>query len=131
MADLKYPVEFKYQDSDEWVLVDGDLATIGISDFAQDQLNDIVYVEMPSVGDTLSAGEPFGVVESVKAAADLMMPVSGEVTAVNESLEEEPEVINSDPYGKGWIIKVKMTDKTGLDNLMDAETYKNSRKSES
>ena len=130
MADLKFPGELKYQKSDEWVLVEGDTATIGISDYAQDQLNDIVYVELPGVGDAFNAGDQFGVVESVKAAGDLLMPVSGEVTAVNESLEEEPEVINTDPYGQGWIIKVRITDASTLDHLMSAEDYKQYRESE-
>jgi glycine cleavage system H protein len=130
MADLKFPSDLKYQDSDEWIRVEGDTATIGISDFAQDQLNDIVFVEMPSVGDSFKAGEQFGVVESVKAAGDLVMPVSGEITAVNDALEDEPEIINVDPYGKGWIIKIKITDAAGLDGLMDADAYKNSRETE-
>ncbi|MFP4323852.1 MAG: glycine cleavage system protein GcvH [Anaerolineales bacterium] len=123
MAELKYPDDVKYTQADEWVRVDGDNATVGISDYAQDQLNDIVYVELPSVGDAFGAGDVFGVVESVKAAADLKMPVAGEVTEVNESLEDEPEAINTDPYGKGWIIKIKITDKSALDGLMDKAAY--------
>lgn len=124
MADLKFPDDLKYTKSDEWVRVEGDSATIGISDYAQDALNDIVYVELPSVGDSFKAGDVFGTVESVKAAADLKMPIGGEVTAVNEGLEESPEDINSDAFGAGWIIKISVTDAGALDGLMDAAAYK-------
>lgn len=123
MADLKYPDDLKYAKSDEWVRIEGEQATIGISDYAQDALNDIVYVELPEVGANLEAGKTFGVVESVKAAADLVMPISGDVLEVNSALEESPEEINADPYGKGWILKVKVTDDSHLANLMDAAAY--------
>ncbi len=123
MADLTYPEDLKYTKSDEWLRVDGDSGTVGISDYAQDQLNDIVYVELPSVGDAFDAGEAFGVVESVKAAADLTLPVAGEITEVNDALEDEPETLNSDPYGKGWIVKINITDKSGIDALMDKAAY--------
>ena len=113
----------KYSEADEWVLVDGDVATIGITDYAQDALNDIVYLEIPDAGESVTAGEEFGVVESVKAASDLISPVSGEVTASNADLVAEPEIINSDPYEKGWMIKVKMSNPAELDNLMDAAGY--------
>jgi glycine cleavage system H protein len=124
MADLKYPDDVKYAKSDEWVRVEGDIATVGISDYAQDALNDIVYVELPEKGETVEAGEAFGTVESVKAASDLVSPVGGTVEAVNTALEDDPEVINSDPYGEGWIIKVKLDGDADLSALMDADGYK-------
>lgn len=111
-----------YADSHEWVKVDGDIATVGISDYAQHALGDIVYVDMPEVGDEVTAGEDFGAVESVKAASDLYSPVSGEVVEVNEELEDAPESINADAYG-AWIMKVKISDASELDNLMSAEAY--------
>lgn len=123
MADLKTPANLKYAKSDEWLNLEGDEATIGISDYAQDALNDIVFVELPEVGATLTKGDSFGVVESVKAASDVYIPVSGTVTAVNEALQDEPELINSDPYGKGWLIKVKVTDASGAADLMDSAAY--------
>lgn len=119
----KIPDNLKYSQADEWVLVDGDVAIIGITDYAQDALNDIVYLELPEVGSSVTAEEEFGVVESVKAASDLIAPVSGEVTASNDDLVAEPEIINTDPYDKGWMIKVKMSDKAELDGLMDAAAY--------
>ena len=112
-----------YTKEDEWVKVDGDEATIGVSDHAQDALSDIVYLELPDEGDSFEIGETFGVVESVKAAADLYMPVSGEVTAVNENLTDTPELVNSDPYGAAWLIKIKLSDPAQLDELMDADAY--------
>ncbi|MDE6339498.1 MAG: glycine cleavage system protein GcvH [Muribaculaceae bacterium] len=111
-----------YADSHEWVKVEGDIATIGISDYAQHALGDIVYVDMPEVGDEVTAGEDFGAVESVKAASDLYSPVSGEVVEVNEELEDAPESINADAYG-AWIIKVKLSDASELENLLSAEAY--------
>jgi glycine cleavage system H protein len=113
-----------YTKDDEWLLVEGDEATVGISDYAQNALSDIVYVDLPSVGETLNAGEAFGVVESVKAAADLFAPVSGEVTAVNDDLPDQPETVNSDPYGAAWMIRVRLSDKSELDSLMDAAAYR-------
>ena len=113
----------KYSDSHEWVKVDGDVATIGISDYAQHALGNIVYVDMPEEGDEVSQGDDFGAVESVKAASDLISPVSGEVVEVNEALVDSPELINEDAFGN-WIIKVKMSDPSELDKLMDAEAYK-------
>ncbi|HLU11243.1 MAG TPA: glycine cleavage system protein GcvH [Oceanobacillus sp.] len=118
------PADLKYARSDEWLRLEGDTATIGISDYAQDQLNDIVFVELPEVGKTVAKGESFGVVESVKAASDLYSPISGTVTEVNTALQDQPELINSDPYGRGWIVKLKVTDASGADDLMDAEAYK-------
>lgn len=113
-----------YTKDDEWIRVDGDEATVGVSDYAQDSLSDIVYLELPDVGDTFDEGESFGVIESVKAAADLYMPVSGEIVAVNEDLMDEPEVVNSDPYGQAWMVRVRMSDESELDELMDADAYR-------
>ena len=113
----------KYADSHEWVKVDGDIATIGISDYAQHALGNIVYVDMPESGDEVSQGDDFGAVESVKAASDLISPISGEVIEVNEELVDKPELINEDAFGN-WIIKVKMSDPSELDKLMDADAYK-------
>lgn len=112
----------KYADSHEWVKVDGDVATVGITDYAQHALGNIVYVDMPEEGDEVTQGEDFGAVESVKAASDLISPVSGEVIEVNEELADTPEKINEDAFG-AWIMKVKLSDMSELDNLLDAEAY--------
>ena len=112
-----------YTKEDEWVKVDGDEATIGVSDHAQDALSDIVYLELPDVGDSFEMGDTFGVVESVKAAADLYMPITGEITAVNEDLIDTPELVNSDPYGEAWMVKITISDPSQLDDLMDADAY--------
>jgi glycine cleavage system H protein len=117
------PTDLKYTKEDEWIRVDGDEATVGITDYAQDSLSDIVYLELPDVGDSFAMGDTFGVVESVKAAADLYMPLSGEVTAVNESLIDAPETVNSDPYGEAWLIRFKISEPSQLDDLMDAAAY--------
>jgi glycine cleavage system H protein len=111
-----------YTKDDEWIAIDGDNGTVGITDHAQDALSDIVYLELPNVGDSYSAGETFGVVESVKAAADLFMPVAGEVTAVNEALVDAPEGLNQTPYD-AWLVKIKISDPAELDGLMDAAAY--------
>ena len=113
-----------YSESHEWVKVEGDIAVIGVSDFAQKEMGNITYVDLPDVDDEVEAGEDFGALESVKAASDLISPVSGTVTEVNEALEDEPELINEDAY-ENWIIKVQMSDKSELDALMDATAYKN------
>ena len=113
----------KYADSHEWVKLDGDVATIGISDYAQHALGNIVYVDMPEVGDEVTQGDDFGAVESVKAASDLISPISGEVVEVNEELVDKPELINEDAFSN-WIIKVKVSDPSEMDKLMDAEAYK-------
>lgn len=113
-----------YSESHEWVKVEGDIAVIGVSDFAQKEMGNITYVDLPDVDDEVEAGEDFGALESVKAASDLISPVSGTVTEVNEALEDEPELINQDAY-ENWIIKVQMSDKSELDALMDAAAYKN------
>jgi glycine cleavage system H protein len=123
MADLKYPEDLMYARSDEWVRIEGDTATVGISDYAQDALNDIVFVELPAVGDSVSKGGSFGTVESVKAASDMYLPVAGTITEVNTALEDEPELINSDPYGKGWIVKIKLDGTADTSNLMNAAAY--------
>lgn len=123
MAELKTPANLKYTTNDEWVKLEGDTATIGISDYAQDALNDIVYVEFPDVGATFEKGKTFGVVESVKAASDIFMPIGGTVTEVNSGLEDSPETINTDPYEKGWLIKIKVADAAQADSLMDSAAY--------
>jgi glycine cleavage system H protein len=122
MADWKTPADLKYAKSDEWVRVEGDTATLGISDYAQDALNDIVYVELPAVGTTIAKGESFGSVESVKAASDLYSPIGGTVTEVNNALEDNPELINSDPFGKGWIVKLKLDGAADTGDLMDCKS---------
>lgn len=120
---MSIPQDLKYSKDHEWVKVEGDIATIGITDFAQSELGDIVYVDVDSEGDDLQAEEVFGSIEAVKTVSDLFMPLSGEVIEINPILENEPEKINSDPYGDGWIIKVKVSDTTELDNLLDAKSY--------
>ena len=123
---MKTPADLKYTKNDEWVKVEGDIVTMGVTDYAQDQLSDVVFVEIVVVeGDTLDKDETCAVVESVKAAADVYMPVTGEITGINEALMDSPELINADPYGDAWIIKVKMSDPSELDTLMDADTYQN------
>lgn len=111
-----------YSESHEWVKVDGNVAIIGVSDFAQKEMGDITYVDLPDIGDEFGAGEDFGALESVKASGELITPVSGSVTARNEELEDKPELINEDPY-KAWIIKVEMSDSSELDSLMNADAY--------
>ena len=121
---MKTPENLKYSKSDEWIKVDGDEAIIGITDFAQDQLSDVVYVDlMIEEDDEVSKGDTIATVESVKAAADVNFPASGTVLAVNEDLADNPEVLNSDPYEAGWMVKIKLDDPSELDELMDAETY--------
>ncbi|GAB6158927.1 glycine cleavage system protein GcvH [Desulfotomaculum varum] len=120
---MKVPVELKYSREHEWVRVDGNRVTVGITDFAQESMGDIVFVELPAVGDTVVAEEPFGVVESVKTASDLYAPVSGQVVEVNNQPLDEPAVINQEPYGRGWLIVVEMSDPTQLENLLSAEEY--------
>lgn len=120
---VKIPSDLKYLKSDEWIRIEGDSATLGISDFAQEQLNDIVFVDLPDVGTALPKGGTFGVVESVKAASDLFSPVEGTITEVNDLLRKSPETINSDPYGSGWIVKIKLTGAKDSPDLMDADAY--------
>ena len=120
---MNIPAGLKYTKEHEWVKVDGDVATIGITDFAQGELGDIVYVEIESVGESLATEEVFGTVEAVKTVSDLFMPVSGEILEMNNALEGDPELVNSDPYGKGWMIKVKMSDPSEVDALLSASDY--------
>lgn len=119
---MNIPDNLQYTEDHEWVRIEGDEAFIGITDFAQGELGDIVYVEVETEGDTIDSGEIFGTVEAVKTVSDLFMPVSGEVLEFNEALEAQPELVNSDPYGEGWMIKVKVTEKGN--KLMDAGAYK-------
>lgn len=120
---MAVPENLKYTKTHEWVMVDGDVATLGLTDHAQQELGDVTYLELPDAGDSLSAGEPFGVVESVKAASDIYSPVDGEVVERNESAVDAPEVINQSPYDGAWLIKVKLSNTSQLDNLMDAASY--------
>ena len=120
---MKLDPEARYMESHEWARKDGDLIVCGISDHAQESLSDVVYVELPEVGDIFEQGDIFGVVESVKAASDVYMPMGGEITAVNEALEDEPELVNQDPYGDGWMIQFRPSDPGEFDNMMDAEAY--------
>jgi glycine cleavage system H protein len=120
---MKLDATAKYQATHEWVRREGDLIVCGITDHAQESLSDVVYMELPDVGDTLQQGEAFGVVESVKAASDLYMPMSGEIAAVNDRLEDEPELINSDPFGAGWMIKFAPTDMSEWDGLLSGAAY--------
>jgi glycine cleavage system H protein len=117
------PADRKYSKEHEWVKLDGGLAIVGITDYAQEQLGDIVYVELPQPGDTLTQFESFGIIESVKAASDLYAPIGGEVVAVNEELVDRPELVNEDPYEDGWMLKVQLEDELDIDKLMTAEEY--------
>ena len=121
---MKLDPNARYAENHEWARQEGEEIVCGISDHAQESLSDIVYVELPEVGDAFDKGDSFGVVESVKAASDVYMPVSGEITAVNEELEDAPETVNEDPYGKGWIIRLRPSAPAEFDDLMDAEAYK-------
>ncbi len=120
---MKIDPDAYYLDSHEWARMEGDLVVVGISDYAQDSLSDIVYVELPEIGDDFEKSESFGVVESVKAASDVYMPIGGEILDINEELEDSPELINQDPFGEGWLIKIAPNDPDELDDLMDAEAY--------
>lgn len=121
---MNIPAELKYTKDHEWVRIEGDTAIVGVTDYAQSELGDIVYVEIETEGDALDQEEVFGTVEAVKTVSDLFMPIGGEVIAVNEKLADQPELVNSDPYGEGWMIKVKLSDESQLDGLMDADAYK-------
>ena len=123
LNELNFPAEVGYAESHEWARSEGNRVKIGISDYAQDQLGDIVFVELPEVGDTLGKGEEFGTVESVKAVSELYMPVAGEVVAANASLEDAPEKVNNTPYGDGWMIEIKAENPSELDDLMDNDAY--------
>ena len=121
----EHPERIKYTKDHEWVRVDGDIATIGVTDFAQGELGDIVFVEIESVEEKLDTEEVFGSVEAVKTVSDLFMPIAGEVLEFNEALESDPELVNSDPYGEGWMIKVKISNLSELENLLSDEAYSN------
>lgn len=121
---MNIPSELKYTKDHEWIRIDGDIATVGITDFAQGELGDIVYVEVESLDETLEKDEVFGTVEAVKTVSDLFLPLSGEIIELNEILEDEPEKVNSDPYGDGWMIKIKINDTSEIDDLMSETDYK-------
>ncbi|MGD0073743.1 MAG: glycine cleavage system protein GcvH [Candidatus Binataceae bacterium] len=120
---MEIPEGLKYSKEHEWVATEDSVATIGITDYAQDQLGEVVYIELPAVGDKVSKDDPFGVVESVKAVSDIYAPVSGTVTEINQELVESPEMVNEDPYGDGWLIKIRVADMVELDDLMDNDEY--------
>ena len=121
---MNIPSELKYTKDHEWIRIEGNTAIVGITDFAQGELGDIVYVDVDTLDDTVEEGDVFGSVEAVKTVSDLFMPINGEVLAFNEKLEDEPELINSDPYGEGWIIKISVSDVSELNSLLSAESYK-------
>ena len=120
---MSLPTNLRFSEDHEWVNPNGDIAIVGITDFAQGELGDIVFVELPTEGDVLAKDDIFGTVEAVKTVSDLFMPVSGEIIEVNEALDTTPELVNSDPYGAGWMIKIRMSDPSELDELMDDEAY--------
>ena len=126
MADASYPDDLKYHAEHDWARVDGDTATLGITWYAQDQLGEVVFFDPPEVGKTIAKDEPYAEVESVKAVSDVIAPVSGEIVEVNEALKDAPEQINDDSYGEGWLVKVKLSDPSELDALMDAKSYRES-----
>lgn len=121
---MNFPNDVKYTKEHEWIRQEGDVAYVGITDYAQEQLGDIVFVDIQTVGETLAADEVFGTIEVVKTISDLFLPVAGEVLEQNEALEEQPELVNKDPYGEGWLIKIKPTADADFDSLLDAEAYK-------
>lgn len=121
---MNFPTDLKYSKEHEWIRVEGNSATVGITDFAQKELGDIVYVEIETVGETISKDAVFGTVEAVKTVSDLFMPVSAKITGKNETLNDAPEAVNNDPYGAGWMIKIELTNPAELNELMDAEAYK-------
>lgn len=121
---MNVPAELKYTKEHEWIRVEGDETVVGITDYAQSQLGDIVFVECETVGDNLEAGDTFGTIEAVKTVSELFLPVAGVVIEFNEELQDKPELINKDPYGKGWIVRVKLSDESELDGLLNADAYK-------
>ena len=121
---MNFPADLRYTKEHEWIKLEGDIATVGITDFAQSELGDIVYVEIETVGQTLAQDEIFGSVEAVKTVSDLFLPIAGEVLEVNEALNNTPELVNSDPFGEGWMIKMKVTNLADVEALMDVDTYK-------
>ena len=121
---MNIPSELKYTKDHEWIKIEGDVATVGITDFAQSELGDIVYVEVETVGEELEQQEVFGTVEAVKTVSDLFQPLTGEIIEFNEGLEDDPELVNNDPYEKGWMVKIKISDTSQIDNLLSADDYK-------
>lgn len=121
---MNIPAKLKYTQDHEWIRVEGDIAVVGVTDYAQGELGDVVFVEIETEGEELDKGETFGTVEAVKTVSDLFMPVGGEVSEVNEALEDEPELVNKDPYGDGWMVKIKIGDKSELEDLLSADDYK-------
>ncbi|NJB70950.1 glycine cleavage system H protein [Saonia flava] len=121
---MNIPSELKYTKDHEWISIEGDIATVGITDFAQSELGDIVYVEVETLDETLDKDEVFGTVEAVKTVSDLFLPLSGEIIAFNDALESEPEKVNTDPYGDGWMIKIKISDESEIESLLSEEGYK-------
>jgi len=126
LADASYPSDLSYHEEHDWARIEGDVATFGITWYAQDQLGEVVFFDPPAVGKSVTRGEPYAEVESVKAVSDVIAPLSGEITEVNEGLASGPEAINEDPYRSGWMVKVKLSDPAELDSLMDASTYEES-----
>ncbi|WP_462280419.1 glycine cleavage system protein GcvH [Salinivirga cyanobacteriivorans] len=122
---MNIPENLKYTKDHEWVKIDGDTATVGVTDFAQEQLGDVVFVEVETEGESLQKGDVFGTIEAVKTVSDMYMPISGEVAEVNPKLEDAPETVNEDPYGEGWMIKIKVDNKDELNDLLSADDYKN------
>ena len=126
MAEASYPDDLKYHAEHDWARVDGDTATLGITWYAQDQLGEVVFFDPPAVGTSISKDQPYAEVESVKAVSDVIAPLSGEITEVNEALKDSPEQINEDSYGEGWLVKIKLSEPSEADDLMDAESYQSS-----
>jgi glycine cleavage system H protein len=126
VADASYPDDLKYHPEHDWARIDGESATFGITWYAQDQLGEVVFFDPPAVGSSLSKDSPYAEVESVKAVSDVIAPLSGEVTEVNEGLKDSPEQVNEDPYGEGWLVKVKLSDPSEVESLLDAESYRSS-----
>lgn len=122
---MNIPAELKYTKDHEWIKIENNVATVGITDFAQGELGDIVYVDVDTLDDTVEEGDVFGSVEAVKTVSDLFMPLTGEVIEFNDELENDPELVNTDPYNKGWMIKIEISDASQIDDLLDAEAYKN------
>lgn len=121
---MQIPEELKYTKTHEWIKVDANVATVGITDYAQGELSDIVYIELPQVGDKVEKGKPCGTIEAVKTVADFYSPVTGEIIEVNEKIKDDPAIVNRDPYGEGWFIKIKLSNNSELEELLDAEAYK-------
>jgi glycine cleavage system H protein len=126
VADASYPDDLKYHPEHDWARIDGENATFGITWYAQDQLGEVVFFDPPAVGTTINKDAPYAEVESVKAVSDVIAPLSGEITEVNEALKDSPEQVNEDPYGEGWLVKVRLTEPSELDSLLDAESYRSS-----